>query len=118
MKALSQRTGLDRSAVKSCCFFFMREGEATVRRQGWRVVSEQRLNKAGRSRASICGPTLTANGASGRFNLSAPQDLIADGPSGKRSISRSDHLVILDPELRETGWGLGPETRIERIHPF
>ncbi len=132
--ALSQKTGLDRSAVKSCCFFFMRETEAPKRMHAWRVVSEQRRNKAGRSRVSLCGPA-AAGGTSpdfpedlasrvdgepggARFNLSTAGDLKANGPKGLRPIARSDQLLVEHPEIRETGWGVGPETRLTLCNEY
>ena len=111
VEALSRKTGLDRSAVKSCCFFFMRTGEAPTQVLPWRVVSEQRRNKAGRSRVSLCGP-VPAAGGSPRLPLSAAGPLIAKHSRGSRPIARSDQVIVENPELRETGWGQGPETRL------
>lgn len=136
VEALSRKTGLDRSAVKSCCFFFMRTDEAPVRVPAWRVVSEQRLNKAGRSRVSLCGPEAAAGVATGhlatdkrrasraastaantagvnpRFTLSAAGPLTVNDSNASRPIARSDQVIVENPEIRETGWGLGPETRL------
>ena len=67
-----------------------------------RVVSDPLLNKAGRRRVVVCGAT-------GRFSLSAP------GPYRSPAwihVGRGQALRVIDPEIREAGWGLGPQTRL------
>jgi SAM-dependent methyltransferase len=66
-----------------------------------RVVSERLRNKAGRERFVVCG-------VDGRFSLSAA----ASQNSVWRSLRRGDAVRVFDPELRESGWGLGPDTRL------
>lgn len=71
----------------------------------FRVVSEPMLNKAGRTRFILCGP-------SGRIAFSAKE---GEGyPAEKQffSLYRSDSIFILKPIQREQALALGPETRI------
>ncbi|MCX7656346.1 MAG: small ribosomal subunit Rsm22 family protein [Treponemataceae bacterium] len=88
-------------------------GEASFHPQGdsptlfgpFRVVSEPMLNKAGRTRFILCGP-------SGRVAFSAKK---GEGyPAEKQffSLDRSDSLFILKPIEREQGLAVGPETKI------
>jgi hypothetical protein len=67
-----------------------------------RVVSDPMLNKAGRRRVVVCGST-------GRFSLSAPGAYRAPG---WLALGRGQALRIVNPEQREGGWGLGPETKV------
>jgi len=68
-----------------------------------RVVSEPMLNKAGRRRVVACGAT-------GRFSLSAPGAFRAPA---WLAVGRGQALKVIDPEIREGGWGIGPGTRLE-----
>jgi SAM-dependent methyltransferase len=67
-----------------------------------RVVSEPMLNKAGRRRVVVCGST-------GRFSLSAPGSFRSPLWAG---VNRGRALKVTNPEIREGGWGIGPETRL------
>lgn len=67
-----------------------------------RVVSEPMLNKAGRRRVVACG-------AQGRFSLSAPG---AYRSPAWLTVNRGRAFRVTNPEIREGGWGIGPETRI------
>lgn len=69
-----------------------------------RVVSEMRLNKAGRERLLVCG-------VDGRFSLSAPKR----GPNQPwrkvwEGLVRGDAVRVEAPEARESGWGVGEGT--------
>ncbi|MCX7948474.1 MAG: small ribosomal subunit Rsm22 family protein [Treponemataceae bacterium] len=71
----------------------------------FRVVSEPMLNKAGRTRFILCGP-------SGRVAFSAKE---GEGyPAEKRffSLDRSDSILLENPMQRDQGLALGPETKI------
>jgi hypothetical protein len=70
----------------------------------YRVLSEPLLNKAGRWRVLVCGEK-------GRFSLSAPGSFRSPLWLGLR---RGDALTITEPEIRETGWGIGPGTKLNR----
>ncbi len=67
-----------------------------------RVASELLRNKAGRERRIVCG-------VAGRFSLSAP-----GGDGRLRRLARGDALRVVAPEMRESGWGVGPSTLLER----
>ncbi len=60
--------------------------------------------KYGRWRVLVCGEK-------GRFSLSAPGSFRSPLWLGLR---RGDALTITDPETRETGWGIGPATKLGR----
>ncbi len=67
-----------------------------------RVVSDPLVNKAGRVRVLTCG-------TDGRRALS--------GPRNQRWPDRGEALFAEGLEVRETGFGVGPETRLERWRP-
>lgn len=72
-----------------------------------RVVSEPMLNKGGRLRRLVCGEK-------GRFPLSVP----AGSPEAERTffefLVRGELVIISEPECRDSGWGIGPRTRLDR----
>lgn len=73
-----------------------------------RVVSETRLNKAGRERALVCGEA-------GRFSLSAPARSHAPWARTWHQLGRGDAIQVEQPEIRESGWGLSPESRLKIV---
>jgi SAM-dependent methyltransferase len=80
-------------------------GPLTVDPRDVRVVSERLRNKAGRERFVVCG-------VAGHFSLSA-------APSHRdpawRALRRGDAVRVVEPEVRESGWGLQAGTRLERL---
>ena len=66
------------------------------------------LNKGGRIRYLLCGP-------SGRFPFSARKGDENAAREGFFSLGRYDLVSIAEPELREGGWGFGPRTRMKRL---
>jgi len=109
--ALASEAGLDKDTLKMVWFAFAPPGWQAP--PGWRpepdevyrVVSEPMLNKAGRLRRLLCG-------SSGRFPISA----VAGGAEARRTglggFFRGDLVTVVQPELRENGWGIGPATRL------
>ncbi len=71
----------------------------------YRVVSERFLAKSGRLRLLVCGPA-------GRFPLSVESR--ADFPAARvlRQLSRYDVVRIEGAEVRKTGLGLTPDTKL------
>jgi len=130
VKRLAEKAGLDRGLIKMTWFLLrppstgspgvelygtaaVHPGEAsTAGHTGdgdlYRVVSSPMLNKGGRIRYLICG-------AGGRFPFSARKDDPAAAHAGFFSLERYDLLRIHQPELREGGWGFGPETTLKSI---
>lgn len=111
VRDLAARCGLDRGLVKMSWFCLRPPGPAKPpRAEAYRVVSEPLLNKAGRVRRLLCGPA-------GRFPLSAKRGDPAAEAAGFFALGRYELVRVVEPELREGGWGLGPATRLERLKP-
>lgn len=76
---------------------------------GCRVVGEALVNKAGRTRLTLCGPD-------GRLSLSA---LLGPEPAGAlrdfARLRRGDAIRVDNPEPREGGWGVLESTTITKI---
>lgn len=113
---LAARCSLDRALIKMS-WFCLRPPAASLAGEGGlppddahRVVSEPMLNKAGRVRRLLCGPA-------GRFPLSAKRGDPAAEAAGFFGLGRYELLRVIEPELREGGWGVGPATRLERLRP-
>lgn len=104
---LARRAGIDKRELPFTWLALSpspaREADPTV----VRVVSEPMLNKAGRRRLVVCG-------TSGRFSLSAPGSLRLPGWSG---LGRGQAVRVAFPEIREGGWGVGPQTRLFPVRP-
>jgi SAM-dependent methyltransferase len=68
-----------------------------------RIISERLRNKAGRERFVVCG-------VDGHLSLSA-----APGHSDRtwKALRRGDAVRVIDPEIRESGWGVQAGTRLE-----
>jgi len=110
---LAASLGVDKDVLKMAWFVFAPPDSASSAPAGnnpyaddvYRVVSDPLLNKAGRTRRLVCG-------REGRFPLSAS----GDGPdslrSGFDSLKRGDLVRISGHVVRESGWGVGPDTRI------
>lgn len=98
----ARRAGIDKRTSPFTWLVLSKRKGATVNPQRVRVVSDPLLNKAGRRRVVVCG-------AAGRFSLSAPGAY--RNPVWNQA-SRGKSLVVKDPEVREGGWGLGPETKL------
>ena len=113
---LAARCGLDRGLLKMSWFCLRPPASSTAgesapyHNDAYRVVSEPMLNKAGRVRRLLCGPA-------GRFPLSAKRGDPPAEAAGFFGLGRYELLRVLDPELREGGWGIGPATRLERFWP-
>ncbi len=117
VRRLAESAGLDRDLIKMTWYVVTpptgepsgapssaREPEADA----YRVVSMPMLNKGGRVRYLLCGP-------GGRFPFSARKDDEAARSAGFFSLGRYDLVRIVDPEIREGGWGFGPGTAIRRL---
>ncbi|MBN2875349.1 MAG: methyltransferase domain-containing protein [Spirochaetales bacterium] len=113
----AERAGLDRDLIKMSWFVCQPPaGEPSIgepqenswRGDVYRVVSAPMLNKGGRVRYLLCGPE-------GRFPFSAPRGNAAAQAAGFFSLERYDALVISSPEIREGGWGFGPDTIITKL---
>lgn len=76
-----------------------------------RVVSEVLTNKAGRLRRLICG-------SRGRFPLSINGDRAELKSTQFELLSRGELICIVNPEIRESGWGIKDQTKIERLSSF
>lgn len=116
VRILARRTGLGKDSLKAT-WFLARPPEAPSYLPGsaypvdsYRVVSDPLLNKAGRIRYLLCG-------ASGRFPFSAPAEDPGSKKSGFSYLRRGDVIRVSNPEIRESGWGLGPGTRIDVLPP-
>jgi len=115
VRQLAERTGLDKESLKAT-WFLARPPEAEERsdtepssfypEDALRVVSDPLLNKAGRIRFLLCGRT-------GRFPFSAPSEDSWAKESGFLYLRRGDTIRVENPEVRESGWGLAPDTRME-----
>ncbi len=115
VRSLAQGAGLDRDLIKMTWFVLRpppAEGGGLVvvpsPGDSYRVVSAPMLNKGGRVRYLLCGP-------SGRFPFSARKDDENAAHEGFFSLGRYDLVTIAEPEFREGGWGFGPRTRIKRL---
>jgi len=71
------------------------------------VVSDPLLNKGGRTRRLVCG-------GQGRFPLSCRAGSPEAVSSGFDELRRGDLIRVEKPEVRENGWGVGPETVISK----
>ncbi|AEJ20742.1 Ribosomal small subunit Rsm22 [Gracilinema caldarium DSM 7334] len=112
VRELERRTGLDKDLIKTTALVLSRSMSRPVAVETidrlYRVVSEPMLNKAGRTRLILCGKE-------GRIPLSTR---LGEGfPAEKvfKQLRRSDAIFLHQPEQRETGLALGPETRITRL---
>ncbi len=74
----------------------------------YRVVSEPLLSKSGRIRYLVCGPM-------GRFALSAPRDCRGAGIKDFFTLKRGDGIVFAGARQRESGWGLGDDSRVDIV---
>ncbi len=116
VRVLARRTGLDKDSLKATWFLARPPGAPSALpgsaypEDAYRVVSDPLLNKAGRIRYLLCG-------ASGRFAFSAPAEDPESKKSGFAYLRRGDVIRVSNPEIRESGWGLGPGTRIEVLPP-
>ena len=113
--ALARSMGLDKDSLKMTWFMFAppRTARALTEkdvsdRGTFRVVSDAMLNKGGRERRLICGST-------GRFPLSVAQGHADSARSGFNRLRRGDEIAVRNPERRENGWGVGGETKIEKM---
>lgn len=112
VRILARRTGLDKDSLKAAWFLARPpSAPASLPRSAYpedafRVVSDPLLNKAGRVRYLLCGST-------GRFPFSAAAADPGSGKTGFSYLRRGDVIRVEHPEIRESGWGLGPSTRIE-----
>ncbi len=116
--ALAASLDLDKESLKMTWFILepprpdgFRESEksslnVTSEDELSRVVSDPMLNKAGRIRRLLCN-------SRGRFPLSAAVEGKLALSSGFAGLKRGDYIRVRNPEIRENGWGVGPETRIE-----
>jgi len=115
VRRLAEAAGLDRDLIKMTWFIATPPGgdppggDPPVCADAlYRVVSAPMLNKGGRVRYLVCGPT-------GRFPFSARKDDEHARRAGFFTLERYDLVRIHAPEIREGGWGFMPATRIEKI---
>jgi len=117
VRRLAESAGLDRDLIKMTWFVITpptggpSSAPSSTREPGpeaYRVVSMPMLNKGGRIRYLLCGP-------GGRFPFSARKDDESARDAGFFTLGRYDLVRIVDPEIREGGWGFGPGTAIRRL---
>uniref|UniRef100_A0A7C3EEN8 Small ribosomal subunit Rsm22 n=1 Tax=Gracilinema caldarium TaxID=215591 RepID=A0A7C3EEN8_9SPIR len=120
VRELERRTGLDKDLVKTTALVLARSkdlhhavlsdtpGIPRPASNVYRVVSEPMLNKAGRTRVILCGKD-------GRIPLSARLGEAFPAEAMFKKLRRSDAIFLHQPEQRETGLALGPETRINYV---
>jgi SAM-dependent methyltransferase len=111
VRQLAERTGLDKESLKATWILAYPPGSQAISpypEDAFRVVSDPLLNKAGRTRYLLCGKA-------GRFAFSAPAQDPRTRESGFHYLRRGDVIRVTAPELRENGWGLGADTRIEML---
>lgn len=111
--------GLEKDALKMTWFVFFPPGadgnfagecfsDANFPADALRVVSEPMLNKGGRIRRLVCG-------LQGRFPLSVKSGDRNAEFSGFSGLRRGDVIRVMNPEIREGGWGIVDGTVIEYI---
>src|SRR6185436_853856 len=101
----ARRAGIDKRELPFTWLLFSPEPLPAADPSLLRVVSEPMLNKAGRRRVVACGST-------GRFSLSAPG---AYRSPLWLNVGRGQALKVVDPEIREGGWGIGPGTKVTSV---
>ncbi len=99
---IARRAGIDKRTLPFTWLSFRPHAAAAAEPSLVRVVSEPLLNKAGRRRVVVCG-------TAGRFSLSAPG---AYRSPAWLAVARGQALRVDQPEARESGWGIGPATRV------
>jgi SAM-dependent methyltransferase len=116
VSALAESLKVDKEFLKMTWFVFVpprADGSPvsplTPGQSVCRVVSEAMLNKGGRLRRLACD-------GSGRYPFSVAQD----SPDALRcsfaDLRRGEYVRIENPERRENGIGIGPETKLERLY--
>jgi hypothetical protein len=102
--ALARLARLPKDTVAYGWLLVRPPGPLSVDPRDVRVISERLRNKAGRQRFVVCG-------VEGHFSLSA-----APGHSDRvwLALRRGDAVRVIDPELRESGWGVAAETKLQR----
>lgn len=119
VRELERRTGLDKDLVKTTALVLARPADLhhvladnsviqITSHNIYRIVSEPMLNKAGRTRLILCGKD-------GRIPLSAKLGEAFPAEAMFKKLRRSDAIFLHQPEQRETGLALGPETRINYV---
>lgn len=108
VRRLAESAGLDRDLIKMTWYVIAPPREPRPETEAYRVVSMPMLNKGGRVRYLLCGP-------GGRFPFSARKDDEAARRAGFFTLGRYDMVRIVDPEIREGGWGFGPGTAIRKL---
>ena len=101
----ARRAAIDKRELPFTWLAFRPSGAVKVDSAHYRVLSEPMLNKAGRKRVLVCGEA-------GRFSLSAPG---AFRSPLWLNLRRGDALRIENPEIRESGWGIGAQTRLSSV---
>lgn len=110
VRAIARAAHLDKSTLAYGWLVLRAPGDALSPRPQTRVrvVSERLRNKAGRERFVVCG-------AAGRFSLSAPPDSTAPWAGAWRALGRGDAVEVIAPEPRESGWGVAPSSRLDKV---
>jgi hypothetical protein len=108
--ALARSLKLDKESLKMSWFILQpplsRNGADNADGEGfYRVVSDAMLNKGGRVRRLLCGED-------GRFPLSVLNGSQPCARSGFDKLARGDVIRVVDPEIRENGWGVTEMTKI------
>jgi hypothetical protein len=108
VQALAQLAGLDKHHVAMSWLALSPQNAPTpAKSDWWRVCSEAMVNKAGRTRYTICGPE-------GRCSFSAKLDTPPNGNQKQfASLVRGQAIRVHTPEVREGGLGLGSATQVE-----
>ena len=102
----ARRAAIDKRELPFTWMAFRPSGAPAGDSAHYRVLSEPMLNKAGRKRVLVCGEA-------GRFSLSAPG---AFRSPLWLNLRRGDAVKIENPEIRESGWGIGDETRLSTVN--
>ncbi|MEI8093693.1 MAG: methyltransferase domain-containing protein [Spirochaetales bacterium] len=101
----ARRAGIDKRELPFTWLALRPSGPPPADSSRYRVLSESMVNKAGRRRMLVCGEA-------GRFSLSAPGAYRSPLWLG---LQRGDALTITEPEVRESGWGIGAATRLASL---
>ena len=107
LKKIALQSGVTKQTVKMTYFILQKkQGKSKAPLKPlYRVISYPMHNKAGRTRLLLCGPQ-------GKTTFSAKKGEPFPAVQSFFSLERGECIEILNPEKRETGLGIGPQTKI------
>lgn len=110
LKKIALQSGVTKQTVKMTYFILRKklEKSSTPVKPLYRVISYPMHNKAGRTRLLLCGPE-------GKITLSAKKGEPFPAVKTFFSLERGDRIEIFNPEKRENGLGVGPQTKITQF---